>query len=241
MYSDPQGLEDFFCSFYCSDPGLERLNALLDDPANDARPVMALYTEAASYQREEYIQAHLTAEASATLGIDPADDPAFLYCEPFGFAREIFAPHQLQIEQHDDHVELLYGEWTIRRTVHMDGRAVPADLVPSPMGYSIGRYEGDALIIETTAISANLAAWGAGFFSLTIFDGSHSDELRAIERYTRSQDGQRLVLDVTLDDPWALREPLTLKKVWHWAPDQEIAPYEDCERPTEFSRGTSLP
>ncbi|MGD8324169.1 MAG: hypothetical protein PVF50_07360, partial [Gammaproteobacteria bacterium] len=89
MYSDPQGLEDFFCSFYCSDAGLERLNELLDDPANDERPVMALYTEAANYQRDEYIQAHLTAEGAATLGIDPADDPGFLYCEPFGFAREI--------------------------------------------------------------------------------------------------------------------------------------------------------
>jgi hypothetical protein len=71
------------------------------------------------------------------------------------------------------------------------------------------------------------------------FDGRHSDELTAVERYTRSDDGQRLVLYVTLEDPWALSEPLTLKKVWQFAPDQEIAPYEDCERPTEFSRGVS--
>ena len=241
MYSDPQGLEDFFCSFWCTDQGLGHLNALLDDPANDERPVMELYTEAAIYQRDEYIKPHLTPVGVATLGRDPADDPAFLYCEPMGFGREIFAPHQLQIEQFDDRVEMLYGEWTIRRTVYMDGRKPPADISPSPMGYSIGHYEGDVLVIETTAIRENLAPWGGGFFSVEIYDGRHSDGLSAVERYTRSEDGQRLVLQATLDDPWALSEPVTLRKVWHWAPDQEISPYEDCEIPTEFSRGASQP
>jgi hypothetical protein len=241
MYSDPQGLEDFFCFFWCSDPGLDYLNALLDDPANDERPVMELYTEAATYQRDEYLKPLLTPEGAATLGLDPADDPAFLLCEPMGFAREIFVPHQLQIEQFDDRVEMLYGEWTIRRTVHMDGRAAPADVSLSPMGYSVGRYEGDVLVIETTGISENLAPWGGGFLTLEVFDGRHSDGLSAVERYRRSADGQRLILNVTLDDPWALSEPVTLRKVWHWAPDQEIAPYEDCEIPTEFSRGVNQP
>ena len=239
MYSDPQGLEDVFCFFWCSDAGLERLNALLDDPANDERPTMDLYNEAAVYQRDNYVQVRLTPEGAATLGFDPADDPSFLYCEPMAFAREIFVPHQLQIEQLGDRIEMLYGEWTIRRTVYMDGRAAPADLAPSAMGYSVGRYEGDTLVIETTGIAANLAPWGGGFLTVQTFDGRHSDELTAVERYTRSEDGQRLVLYVTLEDPWALSEPLTLKKVWHFAPDQEIAPYEDCEIPTEFSRGVS--
>jgi hypothetical protein len=108
------------------------------------------------------------------------------------------------------------------------------------MGYSVGRYEGGTLVIETTQIAANLAPWGPGFIPFP-FDGRHSDGLEAIERYTRSADGERLLLDVTLEDPWALREPVTLKKVWEWAPEQEIAPYDQCERPTEFSRGVSQP
>jgi hypothetical protein len=40
-----------------------------------------------------------------------------------------------------------------------------------------------------------------------------------------------------MQDPWGLTEPLRLKKVWSWAPDQEIFPYENCEPPTEFTRG----
>ena len=241
MYSDPQGLEDFFCSFWCSDAGLARLNALLDDPANDERPIMDLYTEAAMHQRDDYLRPRLTPDARATLGIDPADDPGFLRCEPWGFAREIFAPHQISFVQHDDRVEMLYGEWTIRRTIWLDGRKPPAELAPSPMGYSTGRYDNGALVIETTGIDANLAPWGGGFFTLEVYDGRHSDQLRAVERYARSADGQRLILDVTLDDPWALEQPVTLKKVWHWAPDQEIAAYDNCEPPTEFSRGVSQP
>ena len=240
MWSDPAGLEDVFCLFWCTDTGLERLAELLDDPANDARPLMELYADAGHFQLDRYLRPRLTPAAVATLGRDPADDPGFLECVPWAFAREIFAPHQLQIEQHADRVELLYGEWTIRRTVRLDGRGPTADVASSAMGHSVGRYEGGELVIETTGINANLAPWGVGFpAGGEIFDGRHGDQLRSIERYSRSADGQRLLLSVTLEDPWALREPITLKKVWHWAPGQQIAPYEDCKRPTEFSRGVA--
>ena len=110
MWSDPAGLEDTFCIFWCTDAGLERLAELLDDPANDARPIIELYADAGRYQRDQYLRPRLTPAAVATLGLDPADDPGFLECEPWAFAREIFAPHQLQITQHADRVELLYGE-----------------------------------------------------------------------------------------------------------------------------------
>jgi hypothetical protein len=116
IWSDPPAtIEDTFCLFYCTDAGLERLEQLLDDEANDERPVMELYADAATFQRDEYLKPRLTAAGVATLGVDSADDPGFLECEPWAFARQIFAPHQLQIEQHVDRVELLYGEWTIRR------------------------------------------------------------------------------------------------------------------------------
>jgi hypothetical protein len=240
MWSDPPStLLDTFCIFWCSDAGLERLGALLDDPANDARPIGALYVDASGYQSDQYIKPRLTAEGLANLGLDPADDPGFRNCEPWAFAREIFAPHQLEIVQHDDRVEMRYGEWTIRRTIPL-GPVRPVVNPPSAMGSSVGRYDGDELVIVTSRITANLAPWGAGFPTGTVlpFDGRHSDELRVVERYTRSADGERLLLTATLEDPWALREPLVLKKVWGAAPDQEISPYESCEPPTEFKRGT---
>ena len=95
------------------------------------------------------------------------------------------------------------------------------------MGFSVGRYEGGVLVIETTGIAPNL----------TSYSSDHSDRLRIVERYTRSSDGKRLSLTATLDDPVSLRQPIELKKVWSWAPTSEIAPYKGCQRPTEFSTG----
>jgi hypothetical protein len=230
MWSDPPATAlDTFCYFSCTDAGLDYLGALLDDPANDDRAYPELRAEAERYQREQYFGPRLTAAGGeAARAYDPADDPGFLYCEPWGFAREIFAPHQLEIRQFGDRVEMRYGEWDIRRTVYLDGRERPETEPPSPMGFSTGRYEGDTLVIATSGITANIAAWGR-----------HSDQLLAVERYTRSDDGKLLLLSATMEDPWSLREPVVLKKVWSFAPNQEIFPYEDCERPTEFSRGVN--
>jgi hypothetical protein len=141
----------------------------------------------------------------------------------------MFAPHQIEIRQRgNDRIELRYGEWAARRTIYLDGRKRPANQAPSLLGHSVGRWDGNTLVVETSGIAANIASW-AGLVE-------HSDQLRVIERFTRSQDGKTLLLTATMVDPWSLREPVVMKKIWRWAPEQQIAPYEDCERPTEFSR-----
>jgi len=165
--------------------------------------------------------------------LDPADDPGFLRCEPWGLARQMFAPHQLEIRQRGkDQIELRYGEWDARRTIYMDGRKHPANQAPSRLGHSVGRWDGDTLVIETSGIAANITA------NLASWSTKHSDQLRVVERYTRSQDGKTLLLTATMEDPATLREPLVLKKIWRWAPEQQITPYENCERPTEFQKRT---
>jgi hypothetical protein len=200
----------------------------MDDPANDARPFEALQAEADKHQREKYLRPRLTAAALKTYPLDPADDPGFLRCEPWGLARQIFARHQLEIRQRgNDRIELRYGEWDARRTVYLDGRPRPANQAPAVMGHSVGRWEGETLVIETSGIGANRTSWL----------GEHSDQLRVVERYTRSQDGNTLMLKATIEDPWSLQEPVVIQKTWRWAPEEQITPYEDCERPTEFKRG----
>ena len=78
MWSDPAGIEDVFCLFWCTDTGLERLAELLDDPANDARPLMELYADAGHFQLDRYLRPRLTPAAVATLGRDPGSTiPAF--------------------------------------------------------------------------------------------------------------------------------------------------------------------
>lgn len=228
MWSDPPStVMGAFCFGWCTGAGIEHLYALLDAPANDARPFPELQADADNYQRERYIRPRLTAAALKTYPLDPSDDPGFLRCEPWGLARQIFALHQFEVRQRgNDRMDLRYGEWDARRTVYMDGRPRPANQAPSAMGYSVGRWEGETLVIETSGIRANITSWR----------GEHSDQLRVVERYTRSQDGSTLLLTATMEDPWSLREPVMIKKIWRWAPGQQITPYEDCERPTEFRR-----
>jgi hypothetical protein len=221
MYSDPPSTAlDMFCFFACTDLGLRRLAALLDDPANDAKPYPALSEDAAQHQLDEYLKPHLTEAALAAPMPDPIKDPGYLNCEPWGFARQLFAPHQLEIKQYPDRVELHYGEWDAHRTVHLGERAPSADRAHVPMGYSVGHYEGDTLVVETTLITAN-------FGPTRLWEGLHSDQLTAVERYRRPT-AERLELTARLTDPKTFREPLELKKVWRYAPEQEIAPY-DCE------------
>lgn len=229
MWSDPPStIAAAMCFFACTDAGIERLNKLLDDPTNDARPFPQLTAEAAKYEQDNYFKPRLTEAALKTYPLDPADDPGFLRCEPWGLARQMFAPHQLEIKKHgEDQIELVYGEWAARRTVYMNGRTRPANQAPTLLGHSVGRWEGDTLVVETSGVTANITGW----------DAQHSDQLRVVERFSRSQDGDTLLLTATLEDPWSLREPLVMKKIWRWAPDQTITPYDNCERPTEFSRG----
>jgi len=233
MWSDPPAtVVGSFCFFACTDTGIERLNKLLDDPANDARPTGQLIQEAKNFERE-YLRARLTPEALKLYPLDPLQDPGYLQCEPWGLARQMFAPHQLEVRQiGKDRVELRYGEWAARRTVYIDGRKLPTNPKPSPMGYSVGRWEGETLVVETSGVKSNIANWPDAAGST-----QHSDQLHITERYARSADGKTLLLTATMEDPWSLREPMVLKKIWNWAPDQKITPYDSCERPAQPTKG----
>jgi hypothetical protein len=233
MWSDPPPTAvGTLCFFSCTDAAIDRLNALLDDPANDARPFPELSAEAQKHQQDTYFRPRLTEAALKTYPLDPADDPGFLRCEPWGLAKQMFAPHQLEIRRKgDDQIELRYGEWEAVRTVYLDGRRAPADLAASRLGYSVGQWEGETLVVETSGVAAGITWWNA----------NHSDRFRVVERFARSEDGNTLHMTATIEDPWSLREPIVAKKIWRWAPDQKITPYDACEPATEFKKGTGAP
>lgn len=223
MWSDPP-LDPIseICAAACTQAAIDRLNALLDDPANDDRSVAELIAEARRAE-VEYLQSRFSPEALEDRLPSPLLDPGYLNCEPWGLARQIFARHQLEIRSYPDRVEMRYGEWDAHRTVHLDGRAISADAPRSLLGYSVGHYEGDTLVVESSGISANFHRSGI----------PHSEDLRIVERYSR--DGERLLMTAVFSDPWGLVEPLEGKKIWGFRPDLEIAPYADCEIPTEVS------
>jgi hypothetical protein len=236
MYSDaPPGIEGAMCGLFgCVEGDLEAVYKLIDDPVNDGKPVGQLIAQVQAASTAAIV-ANLTDAALAAGPVSYLEDPGYTNCEPWEAARQfVTAFHQMEIRQFDDRVEMHYGEWDARRTIWMDGRKPPVDLKPTRMGFSIGHYEGNELVVETTAIRAGIAPWLLKPLDFTNPDfqyGRHSDQLRITEHYSRSEDGMLLWRKFTLEDPWALKKPLVLVGVRGWAPDQEIAPYVDCEKP----------
>jgi len=99
-------------------------------------------------------------------------------------------------------IALLYENGTGRyRQIHMDGRELPADPNPTWLGYSVGRWDGDVLVVQS-----------AGFNDRTWLDRAghpHSEKLRVTERFRRVDFG-RVEYQITFDDPETLTKPLTL-------------------------------
>jgi hypothetical protein len=83
------------------------------------------------------------------------------------------------------------------RAVYMDGRGHPDDLRPTYLGHSIGRWEGDTLIIDTVGFNEKI--WVQGSYPTT-------SSLHLTERISRPTLGS-LVYEVTIDDPGAYTEP----------------------------------
>lgn len=103
------------------------------------------------------------------------------------------------------------------RQVFLDGRGHPARLDPTWMGHSIGRWEGDTLIVDT--VGFNDRGWTDIF--------PRTEMLQIQERYTRT-DYAHLEVIATYDDPGVFEEPWTQRMVWNLATDIELMEYV-CE------------
>jgi hypothetical protein len=107
------------------------------------------------------------------------------------------------------------------RQIYMDGRALETSPNPSWMGYSVGHWDADTLVVESF-----------GFNDRTWLDSSghpHTEALRMTERYRRRNFGN-LDLDVTLQDPAAYAKPWTVKVRAELAADTELIEYVCNER-----------
>jgi hypothetical protein len=125
----------------------------------------------------------------------------------------------MKILQMPNLVAILYEYHTIFRQIFMDGRALPEDPNPTWMGYSVGHWDGDTLVVTT-----------AGYNDRTTLDLAghpHTEALRLTERYHR-RDAGHLDLQVTFDDPKAYTRPWTLPVEFDLIPDGDLIEYV-CE------------
>ena len=219
-------VEDLACTGMCSMAQFEYLQSLLHDPQNDSRSVKELYYE--SYDHHvQHSSKLLTQAGKDRVAAYQLDEGAALDCSPDGdgWSTQLFAPLPSRIKQFEDRVEISYEYWNAVRTIYLDGRTPPENLPPSRLGFTTGRYEGGALVASTTMLLPGELYLPGGD---TLVALKLSESALGTERYSLSEDGERLDLVWSISDPEYLVEPVRGQKSVLREPGWELAEFT-CE------------
>lgn len=161
----------------------------------DAKPVVAKILE----EREANLQ---------------FDDP-IVHCLPEGPRFNHFVAFPKKIVQTPTLIIVL-GEDMSYRQIFMDGRPLPTDPNPSFMGYSVGRWDGDTLVVESIGYKERTWLDWAGH--------PHGEQLRLTERWTRLDYG-RMEIQETFEDPEYYSRPMNVKVTGTLVPDTDLLEY----------------
>jgi hypothetical protein len=146
---------------------------------------------------------------------DHVDDP-YGYCLPPGVPRIDFAGGPFKILPGPHFTAFLHETLVgmLFRQVFTDGRPLPAVNEPTWLGYSVGRWDGDTFVVESSGFR------DAGWLD-TRKARPHSDALRVTERFRRRDVGH-MDLTVTINDPKAYLKPWTITAPLNLLPDTEL-------------------
>jgi hypothetical protein len=140
-------------------------------------------------------------------------------CKPAGGFRNMATPYGTEFvqlpEQQRMYIFQTGGPHSFR-PIYMDGRAHPKDLEPSYYGHSVGRWEGDTLVVDT--VGFNERGWIDAYGSPT------TKQLHLIEKFTRV-DFRTMRYEITIDDPGAYTAPFTTGMMMTFQPGREQFEY----------------
>ena len=185
-----------------------------------AAPELGLFrvwTSAGRLWNNEYPLTEFARTARA--GWDPVADEPTANCAPKGMAFIMENPYPMEFVDEGDRILLYIEEYDLVRTIYMTAAARPANPEPNLLGHSVGHWEGDTLVVDTTHID------------YPHFDKTgipQTEAVRNLERFTVNDEGSRLEYSVTITDPAIFTEPVVMTKTWAYRPGETINPY-DCQ------------
>lgn len=150
--------------------------------------------------------------------VDTSKDPTGI-CLPVGPSRAFTAPFPFLLVQGKDTIGILFEYQSIWRAIYMDGRPHPEDIADYPyfMGHSVGRWDGDVLVVDTTGIDER--SW------LDTAGHEHSAQLRLTERFEKTG-SDTIQWTVTYDDPVYFTRPWSLTRTFtRGKPGDRLLPY----------------
>ena len=122
-------------------------------------------------------------------------------CKPSGAARQFMTPYGVEFVELPELKRMIIfdigGPHTFR-TIYMDGRSHPDNIVPSNYGHSIGWWEGDTFVVDSVGFNEDFWLDRRGL--------PHTEQLHIIERFTRT-DKVTIDYKITVDDPGAYTKP----------------------------------
>jgi hypothetical protein len=156
--------------------------------------------------------------------VRPAGDTPGGYCLGTGMPGSMLGSggYPMEIIQRPDQITIIYEAHNEIRRVYFGNRVIPeADRLPERNGYSVGRWEGNTLVVETSSLTEIVSQRFA-----------HSDQARIVERYTLSEENGQKVLtaEMTLNDPQFYTKPVSEVKRWSIVPNGFLMTYE-CNEP----------
>ena len=138
---------------------------------------------------------------------------AATFCRPIGLMRQLdFAWNNQWLMAGEVNLQV-FLEWHEVRTVHL-GKNHPKSLQPTYMGHSVGRWEGETLVVDT--IGFNDRTW------LDRAGTPHGMQLHLIEHLSKIEGGKVLEDVVTIEDPEFFTRPYSLRLLYSWRPDLRL-------------------
>ena len=145
---------------------------------------------------------------------DNGKDNPDAHCLPMGFMQFHTHSEPRKIVQTRDVILIIYEANSGLRQIFTDGRSLPdKDAQPWWYGYSVGRWEGDTLVVETTGFIDNI--W------LDVRGSPMTSAAKVTEKFRRVNYGN-LEIEITVDDPKAYTKPWTVKVNQRIFPDTEL-------------------
>ena len=157
--------------------------------------------------------------------VDPLGDTPGGHCLGTGMPGSMLGSggYPMEIVQHDNVILVVFEAHAEIRRIYLTDAASPEDLFPDRNGYSVGRWDGDKLLVETThlkeAVDQNRYP--------------HSANATIVEEYSLEvgADGSKvLTAQMTMTDPDFYTQPITVEKKWQFQPGVRLLPYE-CNEP----------
>jgi hypothetical protein len=154
----------------------------------------------------------------AALKAGKVEDVTKKYCLPDGLPRLLTAPYPFEVVHTKGQVTFLHEARHVYRAIPINGAHMnPELLLESFMGDAVGRWENDVLVIESIGFNAETRLDSSGL--------PHGTQLRVLERWRRIDDGRRLAVDITIEDPEFYSAPWTTRLTFASHNDVTIEEY----------------